>query len=94
MCLKCYMYVCYSACRSAHWVVWICLKWDMHVLLLSVYIDAGSTGSIIYACMYACMHTFCIYVYNAVTNIFDKIVLLVKSTLLYSRILVILVILS
>ena len=35
-----------------------------------------------------------VLIYNAVTNIFDKIVLLVKSTLLYSRILVILVILS
>ena len=35
-----------------------------------------------------------VLIYNAVTNIFDKIVLLVKSTLLYSRILVILVNLS
>ena len=39
------------------------------------------------------VHT-AVLIYNAVTNIFDKIVLLVKSTLLYSRILVILVILS
>ena len=35
-----------------------------------------------------------VLIYNAVTNIFDKIVLLVKLTLLYSRILVILVIWS
>ena len=51
---------CYSARRSAHWVIWMCLKLNIlwryvYIMKVCIYRRAGITGSTIYVCMHACI---------------------------------------
>ena len=62
------MYVCmYAILRadrySARWVIWMCLKLNMHVLLMYVYIDAPIVLGVLYmyVCMHVCMYYVCMY---------------------------------